>query len=184
MALAFVAGLALANHYTVGALAPLGLLATGRALRDSGRRPLVGAAGAAALLLGLAPYALLFGASGLGSDPATWSWGDVHDVRTLFAYLRRDEYADLHMASLDHVAGELIRVTVGLLGLPAVAAAALVKGLFTQRTRPEARTVRARRRGSPSPPPSRSRAPSSRPSSPSRSRVPGSPCWNDSTCCR
>jgi hypothetical protein len=132
VALAFVAGLALANHYTVGALAPLGLLATGRALRDSGRRPLVVAAGAAALLLGLAPYALLFGASGLGSDPATWSWGDVHDARTLLAYLRRDEYADLRMASLDHVAAELIRVTVGLLGLPAVAAAALVKGLFTR----------------------------------------------------
>lgn len=133
VALAFAGGLALASHYTLCALAPLGLLAMARALRASERRLGVAAAAVAALLLGLAPYAQLFAASRLGSDPATWSWGDVHDVPTLFAYLSRDEYSDLHAASVDHVAAHLIRVTLGMLGLPVLAAAALMTRVVARR---------------------------------------------------
>jgi len=144
VALAFVAGLALANHYTLGALAPLGLPAVGRALRDSRHRTVVAMAGVVALVLGLAPYARLLAASGLGSDPATWSWGDVHDARTMLSYLRRDEYSDLRLASVDHVAAHLIRVILGLLGLPVVAAAALVARTLARRGQPLDREARAR----------------------------------------
>lgn len=124
-ALALVGGLALANHYTIGALAPVGLLAAVRALRASRRRGKVAIAAVLALLLGLAPYALLFSTAGLGSDPATWSWGDVHDGPTLLAYVRRDEYGDLRLATMAHVGAHAMRVTRGLLGLPLLAVAAL-----------------------------------------------------------
>ncbi len=139
VALAFVAGLSLATHYTLAALAPLGLLATARALRDAGPRPRglrvasVMAACAAALLLGLSPTLWLFTKAGAGSDPRSWSWGDVHDARTFLAYLGRDEYADLHLAGVDHVADQMLRTTVGLLGLPLVVAAAVVAGALARR---------------------------------------------------
>ena len=140
-ALAFVAGLALANHYTIGALAPIGLPAFVRAVRGSTRPAAALTASSAALIAGLAPYGYLFAVGPMGADPSTWSWGNVHDLASLGATVGRDEYADLRVAGLDHVAAHVARVTVDLFGLPVLAAVAA--GLRPRTCRERAAFLRA-----------------------------------------
>jgi hypothetical protein len=126
VALAGVAGLALANQYTIGALAPLGLLAYVRAVRDARTRGgaiVAVVASAAVLALGLTSYALLFSASRRALDPATWSWGGVTDAASLVSALRREEYPAAMLSPASNVGQGIMRVVAGLAGLPVVAAA-------------------------------------------------------------
>lgn len=133
MLLALAAGLGLSNHHTIVGLAPVGLLAAVTALRRCGARaPLIAVAAVAAFVAGLAPYAQLFAVHARSTDPATWSWGDVHDWSGLVAYVRRDEYTwtmKSLVPSLHLALAQLGRVTVDLLGLPLVAVAASVHAI-------------------------------------------------------
>ena len=127
IALALVAGLALANHYTIATLAPLGLYAFVRAVRASSRPTPVVLLSAVALVLGASPYAFLFVAAKGSLDPASWSWGDVHDGRSLLAYVSRSDYPASAINEPGHVLSQIARVTWALAGLPllVIAGAAL-----------------------------------------------------------
>jgi hypothetical protein len=121
VALAFVAGLALANNYTIGALAPLGLYAFVRAVRASSQAATTMLAAFLALSLGLAPYAHLFFTAKQALDPTSWSWGDVHDAASFVAFVSRAEYHELGLTSPHHLIAQLARVTSDLAAFPIVA---------------------------------------------------------------
>ena len=99
--LGLLAGLGLSNHHTIVLLAPLGIWAFVRGVRESTEtgtsalRTL--ALGVGALLLGLLPYASLpFAARG---DLTTrWVWGDVTTLGGIFDHLRRADYGTTELA--------------------------------------------------------------------------------------
>ena len=80
LALGLVAGLGLANNLTVGLLAPIGLWGVIRGAREAKAWGLPLAGAAAAVAVGLLPYAYLF----VAPEPASWgtveSMGDLVDV--------------------------------------------------------------------------------------------------------
>jgi len=90
----------------------------------------------AALLLGALPYLFLFTAAKRALDPASWSWGDVHDGASLFAYLARSDYPKSALNSPDHVGGELLRLVVELAGLPLFALVGAALWAVLRRGRP------------------------------------------------
>jgi hypothetical protein len=134
--LAFVAGLALTNNYTIACVAPLGVHAFVRAVSRSPRPWATCAASLAGFAAGLTPYLFLFAVAERSLDPATWSWGSVHDGASLVAYLARTDYPSPALNSADHTAAELVRLTRELVGLPLLALAGAVVW-----------AARARRRG-------------------------------------
>jgi len=90
-ALGLVAGLGLAGHLTCALLAPIGVLGVVRAARES--RATTYALAAAALAVGVLPYAYLFVADG----PA--SWGTVSTPAQLVATILRREYGSFELTA-------------------------------------------------------------------------------------
>jgi hypothetical protein len=86
-ALAFVAGLGLANHHTCVLMAPIGLLGAVRGVRESQRPVLAVASSVAALALGLTPYLYLLAASETRA-----SWGRIDGLGALVHHFLRMDY--------------------------------------------------------------------------------------------
>jgi hypothetical protein len=131
--LGLLAGLGLANQYTLVCAAPLGLYAFWRAIAASPRRALVLAISAFAFAFGLLPYAFLFTTARRALDPASWSWGAVRSPGDLFAYLARADYPSSALNSPDHPWAQLVRISAGLAGLPLVASLGVASWLVRRR---------------------------------------------------
>ena len=102
VALGLVAGLGLANHLTCALVAPIGLFAGVRAVREA-RRPAVAAAlGVAGLAVGLSAYAYV-----LVADDTPMSWGKVSDLRGVLDMFLRSDYGGptAFRAQGEHVSG-------------------------------------------------------------------------------
>jgi len=103
VALGLVAGLGLSHHHTIVLMAPVGFWGVYCGLSESDlSRPATLTAGAAALAVGLTPYAYLpiVHASDLG-----WHWGAPDDLSgILHLFLRRD-YGTFSMASSEQPIG-------------------------------------------------------------------------------
>ena len=106
-------------------VAPLGLFAFFRAASESKRGArVVPLAIALFVVAGALPYLFLFAVAPLSQVPTTWSWGDVHDARSLFEYLSRSDYPASKLQAPSRLGAELARVTTQLAGLPIVASSA------------------------------------------------------------
>ncbi len=131
--LGLVAGLGLANHHSIVLLAPVGLLATVQAIRQSERRAKALGAALLGLLIGLLPYLYLLG----HGRTAAWSWGQTVDPTGLLFHFRRGEYGTTQL-SLGNAAPEIgphlialaKTLVMGLLGVPIVAFALLIWSAF------------------------------------------------------
>lgn len=125
IALAFVAGLGIANHHSVVLLAPIGLLAWGRAVRRAPRPVLAAALSVGALTVGLLPYAYLMSAS-----ESACSWGDTSSLGGLLHHFLRRDYGTTKLATGGAVPEPLAQI--GLLGqsfLESLVALPLLAGL-------------------------------------------------------
>ena len=89
VAASFLGGLGLANQQTIVLLGPAALLVLWSRRKQLLARPLVLAISAAALLLGLLPYAYLAWAA--GRHPLM-NWGDPSSLMNLFAVITRKHY--------------------------------------------------------------------------------------------
>ena len=86
LALAFVAGLGLANHHTCVLVAPVGIYGAIVGLREvAARRAAIAVGSLLALALGLAPYAYL-----VADSPA--SWGAATSLADIVAHFTRQDY--------------------------------------------------------------------------------------------
>jgi hypothetical protein len=87
VALGLVAGLGIADHATCALAAPIGLLGAVRGVREAERRTAAAAAGVAALVVGLAPYAYL-----LVAPETAVSWTRLHGLGDIADHLLRRAY--------------------------------------------------------------------------------------------
>jgi hypothetical protein len=143
VALGLVAGVALAAHQSIALLAPLGVLATMRAVREASRPWLAATTATLALLAGLAgPYLYVLFVARTADPRTTPMWIDAPTLGSLFFSMRRGTYGTLSLSSvplasqplanLEHLA---LGATRHLLGLPVVTLAALGVALRTRRHR-------------------------------------------------
>ncbi len=95
--LAGLAGLALSNHHTIALLAPVGTLATFRALRESPRRGRVAFLGLASFGAGLLPYAYCYA---VGRAPnGRYVWGEPGTWGGLLRHVTRADYGTLSLTT-------------------------------------------------------------------------------------
>lgn len=87
VALGLVAGLGIADHVTCALAAPIGLLGAVRGVREARRPTAAAVAGAAALVVGLAPYAYL-----LIAPETAVSWTRLHGLGDIADHLLRRAY--------------------------------------------------------------------------------------------
>ncbi len=99
--LGLLAGLGIANHHTIILLAPIGLLALGRALVSSTARLRAALLGLAALFAGLSPYAYLVWATRATPLGSPCVWGDAHDMGGLLRHFLRVDYGTTRLAVSD-----------------------------------------------------------------------------------
>ncbi len=88
--LGLLAGIGLSNNHSIVTVAPIGLWGAWLAAREAGRRwPLAVAAGVAAMVVGLLPYAWLASVAAHAGD--RWAWGEASTMHGLLdLFLRRD----------------------------------------------------------------------------------------------
>ncbi len=134
--LGFYAGLGLANHHSIVLLAPLGLWAFARSVREDDRkwRPFCAALGA--LAIGLMPYAYLYVCARNADTNVAWVWGDIHDAASLVGHFRRAEFGSTRLALRDAPLEPLLQLKEmgwalvrDLLGLPVLVAVAAIASL-------------------------------------------------------
>ena len=102
VAASLLGGLALSNHQTAALIVPAAVIALWQE-RDALRaRPVLLAFGAAAFVVGLAPYAYVPIAS--ASEPV-WSWGRISDIGSLWALITREVYGSGQLVSEAAVSG-------------------------------------------------------------------------------
>jgi hypothetical protein len=151
VALGLVAGTAVAAHQSIVLLAPIGLLAAARAVRDSRRPWRATLAASLALLVGVVvPYVYVYVVARTGDLRTTPMWIDAPTLDGLLALFRRASYGTLSLSNLplrSHPLGNLWLFFRGAmrqtLGLPAVV---LLAGAFAlARGRHGTLDVRARR---------------------------------------
>jgi len=108
MALAFFAGLGLANHHSIVFLTPLGLTAAILAARRS-HAPLRTAIGGLGMLaLGLSPYLYLMYAA---RHPTACTWGDTSTPAGLLHHFLRADYGTFNLAASTRKPSPLLNVT-------------------------------------------------------------------------
>jgi hypothetical protein len=147
--IALVSGLGLSNHHSIVLLAPVGIYGLFLALREApherGRLLAFFVAGTA---LGLSPYLYLYFRA-THTMPNQWSWGDVHDARSLLDHFLRTEYGTTELGLAREAREPTAQnvalgraLLVGLLGLPFLALAGAAIAFVRQRTqRPRAITL-------------------------------------------
>jgi hypothetical protein len=97
-ALGLLAGLGLSNHHTIVLIAPLGLWAAVREVRevrDAPRTILAVIAGIGAMIVGLAPYAYLL----VAAHREGWTWGGTGTLSGVLHHFLRSDYGTLRLQS-------------------------------------------------------------------------------------
>jgi hypothetical protein len=138
--LGVVAGLALATHPALVLVAPIGLYAFARALRDEPGRLRSWVVGLVALLVGLSPYLFIL-LSARSADPLeAWVWGEPVDLPGLLRHFARVDYGPFKLdagnakpAPLAQLGRFATTAVLEFLCLPLIVAAALI--LCVKRTR-------------------------------------------------
>jgi hypothetical protein len=131
--LGLIAGLSLATHLALAFLAPIGLYAFARALRDGPRASRTLLAGVLGLILGLSPYLYIL-ISARTADPLhAWIWGEPTNLPGLVDHFRRADYGTFKLDAgvtkpepLAHVSRFGIAAVTQFLGLPLITLAALI----------------------------------------------------------
>ena len=93
--LGLLAGLGLSDHHTIVLIAPIGLCAAIRLLRDSPRRVIAVLAGLGGLIVGLTPYAYLL----VASHHHGWTWGGTGTLSGVLRHFLRSDYGTLRLQS-------------------------------------------------------------------------------------
>jgi Protein of unknown function (DUF2723) len=141
LALGLVAGVAIANHQSITFLAPIGLLAAVRGVREA-RRPWVAAlAGVLALFLGLVPpYLYVYAVARTGDPRTSPMWIEAPTLAGVLFHFRRGAYGSLTLSTSPaqrHVVGNLVLFAKSsarqMLGTPVVVLAAAGFALATRR---------------------------------------------------
>ena len=111
--LGLLAGLGIANHHTIVLLAPLGLLALGRALVASTRRIRDSGITLAAFAIGLCPYGYLVWVTRTAPLTAGCIWGDARSFEGLARHFLRADYGTTRLAVSNQepdVPGQLVHL--------------------------------------------------------------------------
>ena len=126
--LGLLAGLGLSNNHSLVTIAPLGLFAAYRVVRNSDSASRALALGVGGLALGLSTYLYLFLAA-RGAPGVDLQWGTTGDLAGLWHHFIRGDYGTTQLAisdggssTLAHVTRLLIELTVNLRYFPMVLA--------------------------------------------------------------
>jgi hypothetical protein len=144
LALGLTAGVALANHQTILLLAPVGLIAAARAVREAPRPWRAALVGVLALVGGLVPpYVYDYVLARSGDFRVTPLWIEAPTLAGLFFHFRRGAYGTLSLAGALGPRIGVAEVTRfawasarDLLGMPVVVVAAATMSLATRRAWP------------------------------------------------
>lgn len=126
LALGFLAGVAMADHQSIALLAPIGLLAAVRGVREASRAKMAVLVGVLALVAGLLPpYIYVYVVARTSDFRTTPMWIEAPSLAGVFFHFRRGAYGTLSLAGIpveSHPFENLRLFTTGstrqLLGMP------------------------------------------------------------------
>ena len=131
--LGLVAGLSLSTHLALVFLAPVGVYAFVRALRDGASRGRTFLAGVLGLAVGLLPYAYILVAAKTADPLRAWVWGTPGSLSGLVDHFLRADYGTFKLDAGEtkpdpfaHLSRFALAIVRDFLGLPLIALAGLV----------------------------------------------------------